>query len=126
MMILNLFFFSQVFISFCLKLFYLFADAQQWSVIAHFSDAVSAKDVTMYHNEPFSLNEVGTSILHCLAEDCRVEEKWLKMGEIDDLDVVAMKNVVCLLAVRFEISIGDEERERKTRHAESYSSFFNG
>lgn len=39
-------------------------------------------------------------------------------GRNDDLDVVAMKNVVCLLAVRFEISIGDE-----TSHGCSFSSF---
>jgi hypothetical protein len=39
-------------------------------------------------------------------------------GWNDDLDVVAMKNVVCLLAVRFEISIGDE-----ASHVCSFSSF---
>ena len=39
-------------------------------------------------------------------------------GRNDDFDVVAMKNVVCLSAVRFEISIGDE-----ASHVCSFSSF---
>ena len=41
-------------------------------------------------------------------------------GRNDELDVVAMKNVVCLLAVRFEISIG----ERKTSLGYSFLNVF--